>query len=242
MYLEERQDKSFAMIRAGLVKGALKWPLERVFPSKKETFPGVFEEAFFASAQEKKEQMDRQIDLWGKKVHSFSLLQTAGKEELPPLELQLENGQNVKIVGDVPFSLEDGALHFGADSLSSLIKVWPEVLVSCVALNAPKIYFLKTGKVKEIEDPKGSLERYLEYFLRCSNTLSPLVPDWADSLLRKAPEDFSQSFDFEDVVNEWVLLRLDIPVAKELFEDWNWLRTSFEGLVKLYPSRGKHAL
>ncbi len=232
MYLEDRQDKSFAMLRAGLMKGALEWPLERVFSSKKETFPGVFEEAFFVDTQEKKEQMDRQIDAWGKKVHSLSLLQTAGNGELPPLEIQ-----NVKIVGDVPFCLEDGALHFGADTLSSLIRVWPEVLVSCVALNSQSIYFLKTGKIKQIEDPVSSLKKFVEYYLRCSEILSPLVPDWADALLRKTPEDFSQGFDFEDVVNEWVSLRLDMPDVEELFEDWKWLRSSFEGLIQLYPLR-----
>ena len=67
-----------------------------------------------------------------------------------------------------------------------------------------------------------------------------MIPDWADALLRKGPEDFDGAFAYEDAVNEWVLPRLDLPKAEPLFEEWGWLKHSFEGLISLYPVRGKN--
>jgi hypothetical protein len=84
------------------------------------------------------------------------------------------------------------------------------------------------------------LKNYLSYYLRCQSCLSPLIADWADALLRKNPKDFVPAFDYEDVVNQWVSDRLEIPNAETLFTEWGWLKDSFAGLIHLYP-RGKNA-
>ena len=185
---------------------------------KKILIPRFFEEAFFSLLEQKTDQVKALIEPWGK-IESLSLLETAGVGEHPPIHLTLENGQRVQIVGHVAFSLKSGSIHFGADSISSLIRSWPEILVTCVARQSKKVHFVKSGKVKEIDDPLSSLKKYVEYFLRFSSSLTPLIPDFADHFLRDKKGEFT--LDFEDRVNEWVLLRTKMP---ESFDDLGFFK------------------
>ena len=235
MEIEDISEKSFPFHQASLLKPSLKWGVDKAMNLKHKGFPGIFSEALNASVNEKDREIKKQLDSWGKKLTSLSILETAVKEEIPPIKLELENGQVVRITGKVPFCLEDGALHFGSDNLPSLLRTWPEILVTSIALSSKQIYFLKTGRIKEITNPEIALKKYVEYFLRTSSTLTPLIPDWADVILRDKKGDLS--FDYDDNVNEWIFLRLKTP---ENFEDWQWLKSSFEELIKLYPERQKN--
>lgn len=241
IYLEDRKERSFAAVRSTLSRSSLQWPLESVFSAKKEKLPGIFQEAFFLDVKEKSQVWQQQLDKWGKKIRPLAFLYSHNMEEFAPLKITLESGSVISLIGDIPFSLEDGALHFGDDTLSSLLKVWPEVLAVSMAIQSKNIYFLKSGKVKTLIDPETSLKNYLSYYLRCQNCLSPLIPDWADALLRKQPKDFVPEFDYEDVVNQWISDRLEVMDAKTLFVEWDWLKASFAGLIQLYPQRGKDA-
>lgn len=247
IYLEDRSDLSFAVQRAILLRSCVKWPLETVFSSQHERLPGPFNKAFFLDVEEKQREREQQFKSWGKNVRSISFLETAvakkvlldGSYEFPPLGVDLDDGSTYRLIGDVPFAMEDGILHLGDDKLPSLLKIWPEALAASIALQSSHIYFLKTGKVKSISDPKSALKKFIEYYVRCNQGLSPLVPDWSDAFLRKTFEEFSYEFDYEDVVNQWIHARLELPEPKALFEEWSWLRDSFRGLVDLYPTRGK---
>lgn len=241
IFLQDRKERSFASARSGLVRASLQWPLESVFSSRKETLPARFDEAFFLDVEEKRREFQEQLGKWGKKMCSFAFLETAREpSEFLPLQIGLSDGSIVSLKGEIPLALEDGALHLGDDKISSLLKVWPEVLALLTALERSEIYFLKSGKIKSVQNPKESLQRFIEYFLLCEESLSPLIPDWADVLLRKKAEDFSAEFAYEDAVNEWMMPRLDLPEADRLFQNWGWLKTSFEGLISLYPTRGKN--
>lgn len=190
IYLSDRKERSFRSLRSTLARSSLAWPIEAIITSRKERFPGIFQEAFSLDVQEKAEEYQKQIEKWGKKKTSLTFYQTAKEGEFPPLQIQLGDSV-VQIIGDIPFLLEDGALHFGDDKISALLKVWPEVLAACVALKTSNIYCLKTGKIKTVTNPQESLKKFVSYYLRCQNTLSPLIPDWADAFLRKGPDAFS---------------------------------------------------
>lgn len=138
--------------------------------------------------------------------------------------------------------MEDGAFYTGDDKIGAVLKSWPEILVSCIALKSDMIYCLKTEKIKKIENPENALKGFLEYYERCQYLLSPLMADWADALLRKTPDDFSFDFEYEDYVADWILFRLEKPEAAVLFEDWKWVRECFTGLIALYPPRLKKTL
>lgn len=128
-------------------------------------------------------------------------------------------------------------VHLGEDKLPSVLKIWPEALAVSAALSSPNLYFLKTGKKKTISNGEEHLKQFISYYVQCQQGLTPLVPDWADALLRKKPADFSDSFTYEDPVNTWIKERLEMPSVDILFQEWGWLRETFQGLIALYPSR-----
>ncbi len=222
--LENRKERSFHAHKSIVSRSSLEWPLPQVLSARKGRYPGIFQEAFSIACQERAAQMQKQLDDWGKKRTSLTFYQTANGSELPPIQVS-----SLEIVGEIPHCMEDGALHFGGDQLSSLLKVWPEVLAVCIALQTPKIYFLKTGKIKTISNAQEALEKFVSYFLRCQNTLSPLIPDWAESILRD--KEFSPEFDFDDEVNQWIYSRLEIP--NHFLEEWKWLKNIFSELIEI---------
>ena len=151
----------------------------------------------------------------------------------------MEDKSTVLLTGDIPFALRQGALHLGDDSLPSLLRAWPELLAAAAALGAPYIYVLKNGKIKTIADPHKSLKSFICYYLKCSEALSPLLPDWADALLRKGPEAFERETQYEDPVVEWLLPRIAPFEPELLFQEWSWLKEVFQDLIALYPSRSQ---
>ena len=146
---------------------------------------------------------------------------------------------HVRIIGEVAYAMEQGALHCGADRLSAVLKVWPELLAASVALGTSHIHFLKNGKIKTIGHPKESLKAFLQYYLRSNGGLSPLLPDWAETFLRKGPEGFESHIVHEDPFTQWLVPRLHLPSSQQLHEEWGWLKSVFADLIALYPTRTK---
>ncbi len=237
IYLEDRGDRSFAVQRSQILKSSLEWPLSSVFDAKKEKLPGLFQEAFVLEVSEKEKAMRDCFSKWGKKIVPISFLETARNKEgeFCPLELVLSNGSRVRILGNIPLAVEDGAFLFGDDKIGTMLKTWPEILATCCALKTSNVYALKSGKIKSIANPEESLKKFLEYYLRCKEHISPLLPDWADALLRKPS---ALKFGYETVVNQWMECRLEIPPFEKLSADWIGLKTTFSDLIALYPTRG----
>jgi hypothetical protein len=120
-----------------------------------------------------------------------------------------------------------------------LLKAWPELLVASVALHTSRIHFLNNGKTKTIAHPEKSLKSFILYYLRCSHSLSPLIPNWADGLLRRGPAYLSPQGAHEDPIAEWMFPRLETPNPERLCQEWEWLREIFADLIALYPERAK---
>lgn len=245
IYLEDRSERSFGMQRASLLRSSIEWPLEKIFASQSDLLPGIFKDALRLDTEKRVVEWKRRLKEWGQHCFSLFFLESAQERreitnnriEFPPLELKLEDGSLVRLIGDVNFAMEQGVLHLADDHLSPLLKNWPEILAGSVALNSSQIYFLKSGKVKTIADPVKSLKAFVSYYLRCSTELSPLIPDWADSLLRKGIDFFETKTLYDDHVVEWLLPRLEMPSTEQLFQEWDWLKKTFEDLIALYPTR-----
>ncbi|MBU6446668.1 MAG: hypothetical protein KGQ49_04650, partial [Verrucomicrobia bacterium] len=85
------------------------------------------------------------------------------------------------------------------------------------------------------------LKAFIEYYFLCMEAPSPLLPDWADAILRKK-ELTSFDSSFEDPVLAWVLARAELPEAQEWIQTWEPVFTqTFQGLIDLYPTRGARA-
>jgi len=232
--LPRENERSLAKERGMLLRSALEFPLETL---RQEKWPGILHEAFISDVRSREEKRQTQMQNWGKEIRSVALLETAQEGEFAPLKIELEDGTVVQITGHIPWTLEDGALHLGDDTIGSMFQGWPEILVASCVLQSSQIYILKTGKVKTVENASQALQKFLTYYLRCKEHISPLISDWVDPLLRKTPQAFRDTFRYEDEVHRWVQFRLNLPEPAVLFEEWKWVRPMFSDLIALYPGR-----
>ncbi len=240
LFLKRRFSPSFMMKRSSLLRSSLDASIDVVLEETIDESLGLFKEAFSLDAKEKYLEREGFLREWGQEIQAISFLETAGFPkktgsflEIPPIEWEVD-GYKIRIVGDIPYALQEGALYLGDDKLPSLLKSWPEILATLVGLQKTNLYFLKTKKVKSIEDPLESLKKFTMYYLRTCTQLSPLISDWADVLLRNG-ESFPE--EIEDIHVNWVLERLELPSMISLKKDWEWLSDVFSGLISLYPSR-----
>lgn len=234
IFLPDTQEPTFAQQRAPILRTALHWPMEIAITSQKENIPsGPLGIAFALDAVKQGRKRQEQSAAWGGPPFSLTFLQTIRTPQqyaFPPLQF----GQ-VRLIGEVRHALLNGPLHLGDDSLSGLLKNWPEILAAMIALNSHHVYCLKTGKVKEIANPHQALTDFITYYLRCQSHLSPLMPDWASDFFKKEPLQFRTQY--EDPVVEWILSRLDPPSPAQLQTEWGWLHETFSELLTLAGKR-----
>lgn len=234
IFLRETKEPTFAQQKAPILRTSLHWPVEIAIASQKEKLPsGPLGTAFALEAAKQGRKRQEQSAAWGGPPFSLTFLQTARTPQqyvFPPLQFG-----KVRLIGEVKHVLPGGPLHLGDDSLSGLLKSWPEILAAMIALNSHQVYCLKTGKVKELANPQQALADFIAYYLRCQNHLSPLMPDWANDFFKKEPLQFQTQY--EDPIVEWILSRLDPPHLEELQTEWGWLHDTFSELLTLTGKR-----
>jgi len=195
---------------------------------------GLFGEAAKVNVTQAIEEFKESLDSWG--ITSEAIHNLSFKEVSNPIEVVVQ-GKRISLVGEAGLTVPSGVLHMGRDEVGAYLRKWPEMLAALIANQSHRIYCLKTGRVREVADPKGALERAVELYLRCQNTPFFLHPEWADDLLRKdrIPEDC------EDRVVEWALKRSsDYSLEKER-EIWKeTLAQVFAPLTTLFE-RGSNA-
>jgi len=174
-----------------------------------------------------------------------------GKErlEVPALEISLNENLKIRLVGEIKTVSVKGSLHLGDDSLSGVLKSWPEYLVSSLKLSSSQIFLLKSGKIKTIENPEAHLKAFILYYFYALSAPSPLINAWADSLLLKGVEDLEKKIRntisgkgirFEDPIFDWVMARAKISLPERIIENWApLLKSTFSGLMAMYPGRAK---
>lgn len=233
IFIEDRASPSLHQARARALRACLKWPVGSVLHDSVDATFGFCKEAFAIDVAAREAKQAKVLRRFQSPPRKLTLLETAGLGEAPPIEWE----GRVRIVGTIPYVVDEGALHFGDDTLPSLLRAWPEILAALVALNRTTIYFVKADKEKEVANPLKCLQQYVAYYQRCCETLSPLIPEWADVLLKNPGKALPLEFEHCDAVTQWMLDRLEIPPLDE----WGFLTEAFEGLTLLYPSRGAHA-
>lgn len=240
--IEDRRADSFAKERFPLLQASLKWPIDTILQSTRKEMPGIFEQALRIDLLERSNGWQEKISDWKGQVFSICFLETASEKESiqnAVAEMKPVRIDGVQLLGEIKSVMADGYLHIGEDTLAGLIKVWPDVLTASIALGTSQIFCIKSGKIRTIANPLESLKKLLRYYNRASSGISPLLPDWADSFLRKGVDAFREKSDWEDPVVDWLLPRLEIPPTEILFSQWSWLHEVFSDLTALYPSRKK---
>lgn len=249
MYLNEPLEDSFALQKGQLLRLTLEKPLEQVLATA-DLPSGSLGEALKAEIADKAAEWQDQLSEW--QLAPFPLIFRENCTQMqwegascivPPIELTFAK-LKVRLVGEIKHATAKGLLSANDDNIAGSLKVWPEALAVAVALNAPQIWMLKNGKCKNLENPSAHLKAFIEYYFRCLATPSPLLPDWSDALLRKGSAELEKKIRkgsmFEDPVIEWVLARFELPTADQIVATWSApLKETFNGLLSLYPTRGK---
>jgi exodeoxyribonuclease V gamma subunit len=147
-----------------------------------------------------KEQLQKEMDLWNAAIELF------GARSSKKIELQVGA---IKLVGKLENLTPQGLLVKGKNCIEDRIRFYPQAL-----LGYPLI-FLKDQKVVTLE---GSLEGYLEYFLRAEDNPSPLLPDFAKALLSGTAADLKKEMQaMEDEAWNWLLP----PDAEVIHRNWS---------------------
>ena len=254
IYLDEEWEDSVYLQKSRCLRSSLHQPIDEVL--KKENLPlGIFGEAIRIDILEDSMEAQKQLKEWNVDgLFSLHFLENCtrteekNRYELPPIEVVWENRLKVKLTGEIKNATNQGLLAVSEDQIDKLLKIWPESLIASIALKKSQVLFLKSGRIKNLSDPEKSLKEFLEYYFLCLATPSPLLPEWADPILRKGvPElekkmesSFSEKRKFDDPILEWMSSRLQMPSAKQIMEEWgSIIKQAFSGLAALYPTRGK---
>lgn len=251
IYLDDDLEDSFALQKGLLVRATLGKPSEQVL-SENKLPPGMFGKALQLEILERASDWQTQLEEWQLKPFSLLLRQNCTEPHweganyiASPLEFPFENGI-VRVVGEVKLASLKGLISPNEDNLGGTLKVWPEALAAACALESPQIWLLRNGKTKEIAAPRDSLKAFIDYYFHCLNAPSPLLSDWADSILRKGAAELEKKMEkgsqFEDPVIDWVFSRAEISTAEEIYQNWSpLLKEKFSNLTALYPARGSYA-
>jgi exonuclease V gamma subunit len=237
--LEEFDDIPFAVSKSQAVRQ--NFSTSQVFSSPLPR--GLCGAALMQEIEDKTADDQEQLAAWSISSYTSLHLHRSCLEPedsiIPSLKLELSDQLQIEIIGTIEGVSSQGYVHRGDDSIDGLLKVWPECLIALMATKSTQIFCLKSCKIKTIEDPEKCLKKFLLYYFQASSSLSPLVPDWSNSILRK---DFEISEDslLEDLIASWILERTDLPSVEIWKKLWQPLTSShFEELQALYPVRGQ---
>lgn len=159
--------------------------------------------------------------------------------EVPALELVLEDGQQVFVVGRIPMVTEKGLLHVRKARLPQLISLWPRYLAYAALQPEMGLVCLEEGRILPpcVGEPREHLQTLLLHALRCTTEFCPLIPEWVEKLLASSESFLSSSLssqldsEWSPVFNDyliWIAQNHPDQIMVELLEPWR------ESAQKLY--------
>lgn len=242
IYLNDELEETFSLQKGKLLRSQFTKTSEIKLPA------GPFGKAMEAEVLEKACEWQQQLQAWEIKPFSLILKESCtaphwdgSNYTAPPIEIKWEK-LTVRLVGEAKQASLKGLISFNDDTIGGALKIWPEALAVAIALNAPQVWMLKNGKSKSIANPEANLKAFLEYYFHSLHAPSPLLPNWADPLLRKGAKELERKMEkdplFEDPTLEWVSASAELPTAEEIYANWGpFLKKALNGLVELYPAK-----
>lgn len=246
IYYREELEESFALQKGKLVRTVLDTKSTAL---EKKLLPGPLNTAMQIEIEEKEKEYKELLKQWD--IETFSLIFRENCLEktregadivMPPLEIAVDQCI-VQITGTIPQVSFKGIVSFNDDHIMGMLKIWPEALIAAISMDAPEVWMLKNGKNKQLERPYESLKAFLNYYFHCLEAPSPLLPDWADPIMRKGVVDLQDLLEkkgvYDDPIMSWILARAELPLGSEMCAEWSpILRETFNSLNQLYPVRG----
>ena len=118
------------------------------------------------------------------------------------------------------------------------------ILITALIFDAPHIWMVKNKRSKQLQNVEEALKAFVEYYLICLRSPSPLLPIWSDVFLRKEALELEKimqkSGAFKDPILSWVQSRIEMQDSHTLFNQWApFLKKTFKELIQIYPTREK---
>jgi hypothetical protein len=165
---------------------------------------GIFEEIAcrkMLAAAEKQQESLRKLNIRSSDIYSIEITDIVksptrmnnGNWRYPPIQVKMDNGLVVSIVGVLDFVCDNGLLVTEICNFNKCIKIWPQsIVLSCIKgyENKP-VFFVEEGREKKLisGEPMDLLRSFVEYHLLCLNNISPLYPDLINEVINGEDEE-----------------------------------------------------
>lgn len=153
----------------------------------------------------------------------------------PPLTIEA-GGSSVMLTGSIGECSPEGMIIYKKGEGRSIVEVWPLYLIWCCLLELYPLPFKKDALLIRsgdrwspfFESAQPFLVEYLEYYLRATHEVSPLIPDWANEFVVGTPESLTKAvqssignemFFNEEVV--WLCREDNTLETEQMYENWS---------------------
>lgn len=195
------------LMRAVLRNRCIKEPLEQTMEraEREGILPlGGFREWSLNRLSEEVGEVQRHLSELGvESIHAIELSERcqqpiqhdSGDWELPPIQFDLE-GQKIVLTGRLEDVSTCGLLSHAKGSPVDALKAWPRYLVfrhlvkEHTLPHHDQLIFSRSGLCKEVGE--GSLDEYVEYYLKSLKNPSPMLPEWVPELMKHDSQVFTQ--------------------------------------------------
>lgn len=119
---------------------------------------------------------------------------------LPALKFTLDSGAKIVLVGSIKEVSSKGIIFHQDRNIKGVARIWPEFLALYTAIEKynlpidPQMISSKNHKVitAPSSDFENKLKMFIEYYFLGLNNLSPLIPEWIESILKNDEVSFGR--------------------------------------------------
>ncbi|MEM8727806.1 MAG: exodeoxyribonuclease V subunit gamma [Chlamydiota bacterium] len=155
-------------------------------------------------------------------------------EGIAPIETYPYSLKNLE--GTVEIGRE-GFPFLGNAKLRDLIEIYPLYLALCVENPVPLIALRENKRLELKRDPQKAFEDYLTYYFLAQETPSPLIPSFAEALLKKDVNAFAmriKNISLDDPYLALIFTSPDTYNPQVIFDTWSpLLRKAFAPLLEM---------
>lgn len=180
---------------------------------------------------------DKIFDIHCSELVTEPVQDASGNWQLPTLCLPYRDF-TVQISGNLPEITPQGLVAPLRDDKTDIIKIWPQFLIlDCLTKNyglpiESQLLLLKgKGKIKQafLDNPKKTLEHYLDYYFSALEHPSPLIPEWTPHFMNSDPKHTQDKINetlsnpFSPIYNDylhWALRGKQQLSAEKIIEQW----------------------
>ncbi len=254
---EDKFDYNFSFLKKFIIqKESLFKPLKEIFAEldKKGEMPhGIFKEIAIEKVKKDNQRLLNFLEkenILKKDIYKLILSRNCTSKVIeknivtvPAIELNIEN-KKVCLYGTIDNISKEGLIIFSDDKLSSIVKIWPKLLIFLYFSQDLKkqVIFTKNQKIRKMDfNHIGTLLlKYVQFYLKSFSNPSFLIKDLSQTLLQKNRVSLeadiykliNQKSIFEDLYIKKVFAKIDKSQIAAIYETSQNLRSIFQPILE----------